>query len=71
VAGYFVAYWRPCNDRTAVSICMTFMNFTLAIYLAGLYFSDPNVLLATVLVVFPWAIMLLPFRFVVHKYLCK
>lgn len=71
VLGYFVAFWRHCTERVTVSICMTFMNFTLAIYLAGSFFADPNVLLASVLVIFPWALLLLPFRAIAKRLVCK
>ena len=62
VVGYFVAFWRGKADKRTVAVCMTFMNFTLAIYLAGSFFSDPLVLLAAVLVIFPWSLMLLPYK---------
>ncbi|MBU1032480.1 MAG: bile acid:sodium symporter [Patescibacteria group bacterium] len=70
VAGYFVSFWRPCQDRLTIAVTLTFMNFTLAIYLAGNFFSDPNVLLASVLVIFPWTLMLLPFKTIVRRYVC-
>jgi BASS family bile acid:Na+ symporter len=68
--GYEVAFWRKCNDRLTIATCLTFMNFTLAIYLAGSYFKDPNVLLVSVLVIIPWTFMLLPFKVVVRKFVC-
>ncbi len=66
-AGYFITYWRSRKDRLTVSVCLTFMNFTLAIYLAGEFFSDPQVLFASVLVVFPWALMLIPYKWVTKR----
>jgi bile acid:Na+ symporter, BASS family len=68
--GYNVAFWRKCNDRLTIATCLTFMNFTLAIYLAGSYFKDPTVLLLSVLVIIPWSFMLLPFKAVVRKFVC-
>ena len=69
--GYFVAFWRHCAERATVSVCMTFMNFTLAIYLAGSFFADPRVLLASVLIIFPWTLLLLPFRAIMRRLVCK
>lgn len=63
VAGYFIAFWRSPQERMTVTVCTTFMNFTLAIYLAGEFFPDPAVTLAAVLVVFPWSLLLLPYKF--------
>ncbi|MBT6253658.1 hypothetical protein HOI83_00260 [Candidatus Uhrbacteria bacterium] len=71
VVGYFVTFWKRCDERITVSICMTFMNFTLAIYLAGSFFSDPNILLATVLIIFPWTLLLFPFRYIARNLVCK
>ncbi len=71
IAGYYIAPWRSCDERMTVSVCLTFMNFTLAIYLAGTFFSDPNVLLASVLVVFPWTLLLFPLKIISKKILCS
>ena len=68
--GYFVAFWRQCNDRVTVSVSVTMLNFTLAIYLAGEFFTDPNVLMATVLVIFPWTLLLIPYKWIVRKIVC-
>lgn len=65
-AGYFVASWRHSSDRLTVAVSVTFMNFTLAIYLADAFFPDPRVLLASVLVIIPWCLMLVPFKYVVR-----
>lgn len=70
VIGYFVAFWRHCQDRLTIAVCLTFMNFTLAIYLAGNYFTDPIVLTSTILVILPWALLLLPFKYIVRKFVC-
>lgn len=67
--GYFIAFWRSPQERMTITVCTTFMNFTLAIYLAGEFFPDPSVTLATVLVIFPWSLLLLPYRFVLSHVL--
>ncbi len=70
IAGYHVSFWRNCSDRLTIAVCLTFLNFTLAIYLANAFFSDPNVLTMSVLIIFPWALMLLPFKYIVRKFVC-
>ena len=67
---YFLAWRRPCEDRLTVSVCLSFMNFVLAVYLAGSYFKDPAVLLTSVMVIFPWALLLWPFKYVVGRFVC-
>jgi len=67
IAGYFVSHKHPHTDKIAISLSLTFMNFSLAIYLASAFFKDPNVLLVSVLVIAPWAFMLLPFKYVMKK----
>ena len=70
IIGYFVAFWRKCNDRVTVSVSVTMLNFTLAIYLAGEFFTDPNVLMAAVLVIFPWTLLLIPYKWIIRKIVC-
>ncbi len=67
--GYFIAFWKTEKDRLTVAVSVTFMNFTLAIYLSGLYFNDPKVALICVLVIFPWSLLLIPFEKIVHKFI--
>lgn len=69
-ASYFLAWRRPCEDKLTVSVSLSFMNFVLAVYLAGSYFKDPAVLLTTVMVIFPWALLLWPFKYVVGRFVC-
>lgn len=68
--GYYVAFWRKCNDRVTVSVSLAIMNFTLAIYLAAEFFADPNVLMAAVLVIFPWSLLLIPYKTIIRKFVC-
>jgi len=60
--GYVSVFWRDRADRMTVALCLTFMNFTLAIFLAGQFFPQPNVLVPVILSVLPWSILLIPFR---------
>ena len=57
-----IGEFRVRSDRVTVTICLTFMNFTLAIFLAGQYFPQPNVLVPVILSVIPWSLLLIPFR---------
>lgn len=65
-AGYygFPRLGRP--ERLATVVCLTYMNFTLAIYLAGRFFPDPNILIPVVLSVFPWSVGMVVFKAVVN-----
>jgi len=56
--GLYAAWWKKRHDRQTVAICLTYMNFTLAIFLAGKYFPDTNIVLALVLSIIPWATLL-------------
>ena len=56
--GFYAAWWKKRHDRQTVAICLTYMNFTLAIFLAGKYFPDTNIVLALVLSIIPWATLL-------------
>lgn len=69
-ASYNLVWWRQCGDRLTVAVSMSFLNFSLAIYLAGAFFKDPGVLLAAVMVIFPWALLLWPFKYIVRKFVC-
>lgn len=62
VFGYFTVFWHGARDRMTVTVCVTYLNFTLAIYLAGTFFNDPQVTLPVVLSVLPWSLLMLPFR---------
>ena len=56
--GYYGLWWEPREDRMTLSVCLTYMNFTLAIYLATTYFPDPKIILPLVLAILPWATLL-------------
>lgn len=56
--GFYAAWWKKRHDRQTVAICLTYMNFTLAIFLAGTYFPNTDIVLTLVLSIIPWATML-------------
>lgn len=66
--GYFTIFWRDKKDRVTITICLTYMNFTLAIYLAGNFFNEPNVVVPVVLSILPWSLMIVPFKYLMKKY---
>jgi len=63
IVGFFLAFWRNVTDRITISICLTYMNFSLAIYLATEFFADPTTTLTLVVAVIPWVLLLPIFRF--------
>lgn len=60
ILSYFVFWWKSHADKNTASISLTYMNFTLAIYLAAHFFPKPEILLPLVFSILPWA-TLLPF----------
>jgi len=67
VMGYFLVFWKSVEDRITITICVTYMNFTLAIEIANKFFPEPNVLLPVVLSVLPWALLLTPFQMILRR----
>src|SRR3989339_270111 len=65
--GYLAPFWRDKRDRITSAVCLSYMNFTLAVYLADKFFPDPSVVVPIVITVIPWALMFVPFRFIVQK----
>lgn len=56
--GYYIFWWKNHDEKNTASITLTYMNFTLAIYLASQFFPRPGVLLPLVLCILPWATLL-------------
>jgi len=67
IFGYFTIFWREKSDRITTTVCLTYMNFTLAIYLADKFFQDPSIVVPVVLSVIPWAILLTPFKYTMTR----
>jgi BASS family bile acid:Na+ symporter len=66
--GYALAFWRGRRDRVTVTVCATYLNFSLAIYLAGQFFPEPRILMPAVLSVLPWSLMMPLFQWVVRRW---
>ncbi len=67
VFSHLIFFYKPYQEQVTIAASVTFMNFTLAIYLAGLYIPDPRVLLTLVLAIVPWALLLIPFKTVTDQ----
>lgn len=67
VVSYFLARWRNHRDRIAVVICSTYMNVTLAMYLADQFFTDSRIIAPVALAIIPWSLLLIPFKAVMHR----
>jgi BASS family bile acid:Na+ symporter len=65
--GYFITPWKDQADRITMSICLTYMNFTLAIFIVGQYFEDPNIVIPVILSTIPWSLMVIPFSWAVKR----
>ncbi|MBU1179622.1 bile acid:sodium symporter [Patescibacteria group bacterium] len=68
ILGYFTVFWRGKRDRMTITICLAYMNFTLAIYLVGNFFTAPNIIIPVVLSVLPWSLLIIPFKYLVKKF---
>jgi BASS family bile acid:Na+ symporter len=60
--GYVLVGWKKHKERLTVMVSVVYMNFVLALYLAGVYFNEPEVVIPLVIQIIPWALMLLPFQ---------
>lgn len=62
LAGYWLAWWRNERDRLTIVLCVVYMNFTLAIYIAERFFANPDIVFYTILAIIPWNIGIVLFR---------
>lgn len=67
--GYFLTPWLAREERVTVANCVTFMNFILAIYLAGEYFNTPEVVIPVVLSMLIWSASVAPWKRFVRRFL--
>ncbi|MBC8464928.1 MAG: bile acid:sodium symporter [Parcubacteria group bacterium] len=68
VLGYTAIWWKKKRERIAIAICLTYMNFTLAIDLADTFFGDmSSIVVPTILSVIPWALLFIPFRALIQR----
>lgn len=64
VTGWAIAWYRTPKEQLTMSMNVTCINFTLAIYLANKYFHDPRVVVPVVLSVLPWTLFIIPFKLI-------
>ncbi len=57
IAGFFLAYHSTKKEHVTMSICLTYMNITLAIYIAQKFIQNPDVTSILILAMFPWALL--------------
>jgi BASS family bile acid:Na+ symporter len=68
ILGYLTVFWRHKKERVTTAVCLTYMNFTLAIVLADTFFATESyIVVPTVLSVLPWALFFIPFRSFVKR----
>jgi BASS family bile acid:Na+ symporter len=64
---YAIGFWRSRKDRLTVTLSLSYMNFTLAIFLAETLFRDPGAMLIVILSILPWNIGLIIFQWLVRR----
>ncbi len=64
---YALCFWRSKKDRITVVLSLSYMNFTLAIFLAETFFRDPAMILVVILSMLPWNMGLLIFQWLVRR----
>lgn len=67
IACYFACFWRSRTDRLTVTLSLSYMNFTLAIFLAEAVFRDPAAVMVVILSMLPWNIGLILFQWLVRR----
>ncbi len=56
--GYVSFWWKSHEEKSTASVALTYMNFTLAIFLATQFFPKPEIILPLILSIVPWATLL-------------
>ncbi len=67
IACYWATFWRNKKDRLTVTLSLSYMNFTLAIFLAETFFRDPVLVMVVILSMLPWNAGLLLFQWFVRR----
>lgn len=65
--GYFIFAKGDRADKITITVNVTYMNFTLAVFLVDRFFSAPEIIVPVVLSVLPWAILLVPFKYLMRR----
>ncbi len=64
---YFGFWWQDKKERITITICLTYMNFVLAVYLADRFFNNAHLTTLVALAALPWSILIFPFRYFTRK----
>ncbi len=64
---YGFSFWRSRKDRITVTLSLSYINFTLAIFLAEAFFRDPAAILVVILSMLPWNAGLLVFQWLIRR----
>jgi BASS family bile acid:Na+ symporter len=64
VSGWLIAWYRTPKEQLTMSMNVTCINFTLAIFLTNKYFPNPHVVVPVVLSVLPWTLFIIPFKLI-------
>jgi bile acid:Na+ symporter, BASS family len=64
-------FWRNNRDRLTITLCIVYMNFTLAVFIAQKFFPDPRIIFFTIISLIPWNICIIVFRSVSERLLKK
>lgn len=63
---YLLFFWKNKEERISIAVCFTYINFTLAIYLADKFFKDPQIIIPVVLSMIPWLLIFVPFKIITN-----
>ncbi len=67
IFSYVICFWRSQRDRLTVTLSLSYMNFTLAIFLAETLFRDPPMILIVILSMLPWNFGLIVFQWLIRS----
>ena len=66
--GYVLYAKKSGQDRITLTVSFANMNFTLAIFLAHKYFTDPKIVVPITLAVVPWFVFIVLFKYITYKF---
>lgn len=62
VLSFALFFWKNTRDRLTITLCIVYMNFTLAVFIAQKFFPDPQVIFFTMISLIPWNVGIIIFR---------
>ncbi len=67
--GFTLVFWKNTRDRLTITLCVVYMNFTLAVFIAQKFFPDPKIIFFTMISLIPWNIGIIIFRTISERLL--